>query len=207
MKYFLKNIPHKYLETMSRKIATIATILLAVFLSSPVLIPSTQGATTFSADTIAGIPNEPHIKLLRDGEYFATLLQAINGAEKEIEMAFFLFKTNGYKNNYPDILLHHLTKAAQRGVRIRVLLERGNSINTSNGETALRLRKGGIDVSFDTPNITTHTKVIVIDGRYTFLGSHNLTASALKYNHELSLLIDSPELAMEALHYIDTLYR
>jgi phosphatidylserine/phosphatidylglycerophosphate/cardiolipin synthase-like enzyme len=207
MKYFLKDIPQMYLKNMFRKTTVITTILLALSLSSPVLIPSIQGATTFSDDTISNIPNESPIKLLRDGEYFATLLQAIKGAEKEIEMAFFLFKTNGYRNNYPDILLHHLTKAAQRGVRIRVLLERGNNIDTSNGETALRLREGGIDVSFDTPDITTHTKVIVIDGRYTFLGSHNLTASALKYNHELSLLIDSPELAMEALHYIDTLYR
>ena len=196
-----------YLKNMFRKTTVVITILLAVSLSSPLFIPSIQGATPFQGGTIADTPNGPHIALLRDGEYFKMLLKAIKGAEKEIEMAFFLFKTNGYRNNYPDILLHHLVKAAKRGVRIRVLLERGDNIDKSNRETALRLRKGGIDVSFDTPDITTHTKVIVIDGRYTFLGSHNLTASALKYNHELSLLIDSPELARNALHYIDTLHQ
>jgi phosphatidylserine/phosphatidylglycerophosphate/cardiolipin synthase-like enzyme len=62
-------------------------------------------------------------------------------------------------------------------------------------------------VVFDSPGTTTHTKVAVIDGRYIFLGSHNLTNSALKYNHELSVFIDSPELAGKTLRYIDSLHK
>ncbi len=190
---------------MTRKISKTVAILLVIPLFLPVVVSLTPAAAR--AEEVTG---GHHIELLKDREYFETLLGTIKGAKSEIVMAFFLFKTNGYKSNYPDILLNYLIKAAKRGVRIRVLLERGKGVTSqvdkNNRETALRLREGGIDVSFDTPRTTTHTKVVVIDRRYTFLGSHNLTSSALKYNHELSLLVDSPELAMEILKYINNLY-
>jgi len=51
-----------------------------------------------------------------------------------------------------------------------------------------------------------HTKLAVIDGRYTFIGSHNLTQSALKHNNELSVLVDSPAVAESTLNYIKGLY-
>jgi phosphatidylserine/phosphatidylglycerophosphate/cardiolipin synthase-like enzyme len=92
---------------------------------------------------------------------------------------------------------------------IHVVLEGGrdatSSVDQDNRETAQRLRRAGIDVSFDSPRRTNHTKAVVIDRTYTFLGSHNLTNSALKYNHELSLFVHSPELSREILHYITML--
>ena len=57
----------------------------------------------------------------------------------------------------------------------------------------------------DAPDRTTHAKLVVIDRRYLFVGSHNLTQSALKYNHEVSVRIDSPPLAEEALAYLKSL--
>ena len=150
------------------------------------------------------------VELLQDRGYFETLLASIREAKSEIVMAFFLFKTNGYKSSYPDIILNELIEAARRGVRIRILLERGDNpesqVDENNRETALRLKEGGIDVSFDNPGRTTHTKVLVIDRRYTLMGSHNLTSSALKYNHELSFLVDSTKIAIETLEYIETLH-
>lgn len=150
------------------------------------------------------------VRLLEDGDYFPALMKAIDGAEREIAMSFFLFKTNGYRANYPDRLAAALARAAGRGVQVRVLLERGKGtedslVDTSNRKTAERLSREGIEVRFDSPNVTTHTKVAVIDGRHLFLGSHNLTSSALKYNHELSVYIDSPLLAGKILRYIDSL--
>ena len=46
---------------------------------------------------------------------------------------------------------------------------------------------------------------MVIDGRYVYIGSHNFTQSALKYNHELSVMIDSPELSAEVTSYLNNL--
>ena len=57
------------------------------------------------------------------------------------------------------------------------------------------LRRNKISVYFDSRKTTTHTKIVVIDKRFCFIGSHNMTHSALAYNHEFSLLIDNLSLA------------
>ena len=41
----------------------------------------------------------------------------------------------------------------------------------------------------------THSKIITVDGRYTFLGAHNLSNSASYRYEEISLLVDSRALA------------
>jgi len=43
--------------------------------------------------------------------------------------------------------------------------------------------------------LTLHTKLIIIDRRYVFVGSLNLDPRSLEINAEMGLLIDSPELA------------
>lgn len=152
---------------------------------------------------------ECRVTLLKNRDYFPVLIKAIDGAGTEIVMSFFLFKTNGYPKNCPDIVVAHLIDAARRGVTVKVILETGRdlNLNKNNRETGIILKNGGVDVYFDHPTIKTHTKVVVIDKRYTFLGSHNLTNSALKYNNELSILIDSPKAALETLSYIDSVYK
>jgi len=163
---------------------------------------------SFSFSYATGKSPECRVTLLKNRDYFPALVKAIDGAEKEIVMSFFLFKTNGYANNYPDIIVSHLISAARRGVTVKVILEKGNDSNLAknNKETGIRLKNGGVNVYFDRSATKTHTKVVVIDRRYTFLGSHNLTSSALKYNNELSILVDSPKVARETLNYINTLY-
>ena len=64
------------------------------------------------------------------------------------------------------------------------------------------MRKHGIKVNFDSPKTTTHTKLVVIDRRYSMVGSHNFTHAALKYNNELSLLIDDRDLAQQLTDYM-----
>jgi phosphatidylserine/phosphatidylglycerophosphate/cardiolipin synthase-like enzyme len=149
--------------------------------------------------------------LLENRDYFPTLLKAIDEAQKEIIMSFFLFKIGRHPNNYPEILIEHLKKAAKRGIRIQIVLERSDErlsddINHENQQTAERLKEKNITICFDFPKKTTHTKIIVIDGRYTIIGSHNLTHSALKYNNELSVMIDSKEIAEETIRYIKSLH-
>jgi phosphatidylserine/phosphatidylglycerophosphate/cardiolipin synthase-like enzyme len=54
----------------------------------------------------------------------------------------------------------------------------------------------------DSEKKTTHAKIVVIDRRFSFVGSHNLTHSALVINNEFSLLVDSRPLAEELLKYM-----
>lgn len=149
------------------------------------------------------------LTILEDGAYWPALKNAIDMAKKEITLSFFSFKTSEKKGSYPDAIMASLSEATKRGVKVLVLLEQGRkdeeSPSRENRETLGRLRKIGVIVYLDSPETTTHTKIAVIDGRHTFLGSHNLTQSALKYNHEISVLIDSPKVADVALSYIKSL--
>jgi phosphatidylserine/phosphatidylglycerophosphate/cardiolipin synthase-like enzyme len=150
------------------------------------------------------------VTLLKNREYFHALSEKIQDARKQIAMAFFLFKTSGHPDSYPEMILRELSKAAQRGVRVVLVLEQDgkpdSTINRDNRDSSERLKKAGVEIHLDSPKRTTHTKLAVIDGRYTFIGSHNLTQSALKYNNELSVLIDSPGVSEKTLNYIKSLY-
>ncbi|OPY06933.1 MAG: putative cardiolipin synthase YbhO [Syntrophaceae bacterium PtaB.Bin095] len=150
------------------------------------------------------------VTLLKNRDYFSALCEKIRDARRQIVLAFFLFRTNGRPNSYPEILLAELGRAARRGVPVTVVLEQddrsGSTVNRDNRDVAERLKQAGVEIHFDAPKRTTHAKIAVIDRRYCFIGSHNLTASALRYNNELSVLIDSPALADSVLDYIRGLY-
>ena len=149
----------------------------------------------------------PDSTLLKDAEYFNMLIQKLNESQSHILVSMYIFKTTGSKSNAANKVRDALTAAAKRGVNVKVLLEiedeRSSSLNEENRSTADSLVQGGVNVYFDSPHRRTHVKAVVIDDRYTFIGSHNLTASALQYNKELSLMIDSAEVAKKTAKYIE----
>ncbi len=147
-----------------------------------------------------------NFELLGNEILFEELLSSIEKAQREIVVSMFLFKTSQYPSNRANILAEALGDAAGRGVRVTVILEEGDgrddTVTLVNRTTARMLVRRGIEVIFDDPRRTTHTKVVVIDGKTVFLGSHNFTHSALKYNNELSVRIDSAAFAGEVLSYV-----
>lgn len=147
-------------------------------------------------------------RLLADGDYVKALLERIDRARKEIFISAYLFRTLATGKGHPEAVLSRLTAAAGRGVRIDVVLEQNQAdddLSRNNAETATRLRQGGIRVCLEAPDRITHTKLVVIDRRHVLIGSHNLTQSALGYNHEASVWIDSEPLAEEVLRYMGSL--
>ncbi|MEW6334168.1 MAG: phospholipase D-like domain-containing protein [Thermodesulfobacteriota bacterium] len=150
------------------------------------------------------------IRLLKDQEYFSALLDEIGRARQEIALTMFFFKTNGFRDHWPDRIVQHLREAVRRGVRVEAVMERGKegeNVSEVNADTSRRLKAAGIRVCMDAPDRTMHTKMIVIDRRTLFIGSHNLTQSALKYNSEVSVRIESPRLAEEAIRYMKAICR
>ena len=90
-------------------------------------------------------------------------------------------------------------------MRVHVFLDQSDAQEFSteaNRNVAEDMRRHGIKVKFDSPARTTHTKLVIIDQRYVFLGSHNFTQSALRHNNEASVLIESPKIAQQALAYL-----
>ncbi len=148
---------------------------------------------------------------LMNKEYFPALLKAVDAAKKEIFIAIFSFKTSGHSNSYPDQLLDHLARAAERGVQVKVILEdsgdRHDNLSRQNFKTKTLLEKKGVKVYMDLPDKTTHTKLVVVDQRLVFIGSHNFTTSAFKHNNEVSVLIEKPDLAQKVRNYMLTIIK
>jgi phosphatidylserine/phosphatidylglycerophosphate/cardiolipin synthase-like enzyme len=147
--------------------------------------------------------------LLQNQSYAETLLRGIREARREIIFTFYLFKMTESRGNSPREIATELVKAKKRGVDVTVILEEGRNskdpLNAENRATAQFLSRSGVKVFFDSPRVTTHAKVAVIDSRFVYLGSHNLTQSALRHNNELSILLDSPEIAAEVKSWLDHL--
>lgn len=172
--------------------------------------PYLSGVNTLAETAVSSstFPGNDRIMLLADADYFPVLINFIKNAQKRIDIAVFLFKTTESKNNKPTQLVDELIKAHKRGVFVQLVLEHSGyneSINKENQRVATTLTTNGITVRFDSPKKTTHTKMVIIDNRFCFVGSHNLSHSALAFNHEMSLLLDSRRMAGELTDYIATI--
>lgn len=155
------------------------------------------------------IPTQPgEVMLLPDQRYYDTLTSFIRNADRQIDLAMFLFKTTDSPKNRPAAIANELIAAQKRGVHVRVVLEKSGydeKINKINRKIAGKLTKNKVKVQFDSKNKTSHMKLVVVDNRFCFIGSHNLTHAALTYNHEFSVLIDSHVLAQELQQFIDAI--
>ncbi|MDD2319048.1 MAG: phospholipase D-like domain-containing protein [Geobacteraceae bacterium] len=158
------------------------------------------------------VPAEPRpcgATLLKNRDYGSALLEAIRESRSSIIVSCYLFKITNFPDNYPRRIADELILARRRGIDVTVILERSRDkadfLNLENSSTATFLSRGGVDVRFDSLRKTSHAKVVVIDDRLVFLGSHNLTHSALSRNNELSVRIDSAEMAREIKTYLGKL--
>jgi phosphatidylserine/phosphatidylglycerophosphate/cardiolipin synthase-like enzyme len=149
------------------------------------------------------------VTLLKNREYAEAFIRGIREARSSIVISTYLFKVADTGNNVPRRIADELINARRRNVAVTVILEssadRTDNLNRENHHAADILARGGVKVFFDSPRITSHAKVAVIDGRYVYLGSHNLTQGALVHNNELSVFVDSPEMAAEIRSYLDRL--
>jgi phosphatidylserine/phosphatidylglycerophosphate/cardiolipin synthase-like enzyme len=81
------------------------------------------------------------------------------------------------------------------GVAIRVLLADPRDIQ-ANAQDAAELRALGFEVRF-LPRPFLHAKLVLVDGRYAYTGSVNLTRTSLEFNREVGVLVDDPTAVTE----------
>jgi phosphatidylserine/phosphatidylglycerophosphate/cardiolipin synthase-like enzyme len=91
-----------------------------------------------------------------------------------------------------------LFDAVKRGVDVKIVLDQsGFNPNQSirNKDLGDFLKSGGVKVFYDDPEVTLHTKAMVIDSIFVIVGSTNWSYHALDKNNEASILIKSDTLA------------
>lgn len=184
---------------MAHRLSRALPLLLALLLAGPPVAADTGDPA---------LPSAVAAQLLADEAYYPALLGQIRAAQKSIDLVTYLWKISGALNSKPGELVRALGEARRRGVIVRVILENSGydeELNRANREAAAQLQQEGITAIFDSPTVTTHAKMMVVDHRFCLVGSHNLTQSALGRNHEMSVMLDSPRLAGELGTYVDRL--
>lgn len=173
-------------------------VLLGIFIYNYFLLP--QKPTHTSCGKVS-------VSVINDRNYFEGVHSLLKSANSSIYMVMFLAKyypTNPQaKSNW---LYHDLIQAKKRGVDVQVVLEGGNdgffkTIKKENTITANYLKNNGIDVKFDCPRQTTHSKLFIVDDRCVVVGSTNLDISAIDKNHEANVILCSPAEATKFKEY------
>ena len=111
------------------------------------------------------------------------IIKNINQAEAFINIAMYTFTDK-------EIALS-LTNAQNRGVKVRVYLDR-SQIESTYSISCFLVQKG-IKVRISTNNYIMHNKFAIIDNRLLLTGSYNWTFAANNKNEENLMIIDDPE--------------
>jgi len=115
--------------------------------------------------------------------------QLIDRAQSSVYM-------QAYGLTHPEII-HSLIQAKQRGVEVKVLLDRSNL--SQKHSKIKELQQSGIPTTIDVVQGIAHNKVIIIDELKTITGSFNFTVAADTRNAENVIIIEDKEIARDYL--------
>ena len=172
-------------------------ILILVFLSGTVL-----GSFLTPSKTPADI-GESQAVPLNDREYFRTVIELIDSANFSVHAI--VYDVNYYPD-YPEspsnILLSALEEAAGRGVDVRFITDE----TPTEKPVITILKENGVGMKFDSKDITTHAKLIIIDSKIVIIGSTNWSYYSIDKNHEANVLINSASLARKFESYFESIW-
>ncbi len=86
-----------------------------------------------------------------------------------------------------------LIEAKKRGVDVKIIIDSTNA--HAKYSVHKTLRNQGIPVKTENKAGKLHSKIIIIDDKYSVIGSMNFTKSGEKYNNENVIIINNPEVA------------
>ncbi len=161
---------------------------------------------------------EPRVPLLKTKkviplavkrDYSSQLHDLLNNAQKRIHIIMYGMR---YYPQYPDsivnTILNDLIEAKKRGVEIKVLLEKSDynqKLNSFNEEAARYLEGNGVEVRFDSPEVHTHAKLVIVD-EATLLGSSNWGYGGLELYLGSNVILLDPQITDSYEKYFQRLW-
>lgn len=122
----------------------------------------------------------------KDNAITNDIIPLINGAHKYIYIPAFLIT---HKQ-----MAQALIEAKNRGVDVKIILD---ATNTHEGASKLKmLRQAGIQVKTEIFAGKLHSKSIIIDDKYSVIGSMNFSRSGEDKNDENMIIINNPDIAV-----------
>ncbi|MBU0527873.1 MAG: phospholipase D-like domain-containing protein [Candidatus Micrarchaeota archaeon] len=134
---------------------------------------------------------QPEINPVFSPEDGSEIINLIKNAEESIEIEMYVFTSRD--------VVDELEKAKNRGVKIRLIIER-STISGSNKQIFEELQAKGFNVRYASKTYKlTHSKFMIIDNKSVLVGSHNFSNSALFKNREASVIITDQNTVSEFL--------
>jgi cardiolipin synthase len=122
-------------------------------------------------------------------ETLRALIKEIDDARESCHLLFFIWQVEGVG----DLVAQAVERAAQRGVRCRVMVDSVGSKQFLRSGLPARMKAAGVQVAEALPvnplrmlfarlDLRNHRKIAVIDGKVAITGSQNITDDTFKFN-------------------------
>jgi len=183
-------------------IASLICVVAVLALNSFGTIQLTYGVTSSEA-------LQPYVFVLVDRDYYYSVLNDLRSANSCIYVAMYsMIYDPDDPFDWANDLIRELVNAKQRGINVGVVIEYRTYYGymDSNLPAYNYLRSNGVNVKLDNETDTDHLKLVVIDNKIVYVGSHNWSESALYYNRETSVKIISEEVAQNFMKYLKNNY-
>ena len=144
--------------------------------------------------------NQVHGGDIQVSDLYSTL---INSAEESIRILPYLPVLD-------KDMTECITRAVDRGVDVQIVMPMDSRGYAEAGVRYLlpKLAETGADIYLslvDEEHPMLHEKLMVVDGRYSVIGSSNLNFRSMQFAHEIALVLDDETLAEGFLEHIETL--
>jgi phosphatidylserine/phosphatidylglycerophosphate/cardiolipin synthase-like enzyme len=180
--------------------ATTSTLTLRETLTETAFRTTTATAvvtTTSTATTTVNMPSVRETCFSRVERCDVLLISLINRANRSVYVAVYSFTR--------DSLATALISAKERGVEVRVVIERERAYEQ--GSEYPRLKSAGVDVRLDGNPNSMHHKFMVIDGYIVVTGSYNWSSAAEERNDENVVVIFDRDVAQRFVQEFERVWQ
>ena len=149
----------------------------------------------FISGNVSAFTNRQYVKMVKP-------LQ--DSAKKRIYVLMYVMKYYpDNPNSETNLMIKSLISASKRGVDVRVVLDNSDynkALNKINKTTAEYLKKSGVKVSFESPSVITHAKLVIIDD-CVVVGSTNWGHSGFRLYNGLNVIVNDKNVLDKFLEY------
>lgn len=136
------------------------------------------------------------IKLLIGKQYPEAVIEAVQNAKHSIKIL--MYDWRWYESQVGariQKLNRAILAASKRGVKIQAVV--------NSPEIVAILCKYGVEARVTNVQRKMHAKLVIVDERDLYIGSHNFSISAFELNYEMSLALSDPLVVEKASRFFD----
>lgn len=163
-------------------------------------------------DCVFPMPTEFNCKVtpLLGGYFFEELIKSLGEAKDSVSAIQYQWKWNIHeRQSKVQRLGAEIAKARSRNVNVFIILNQespNRNLTKINSVTNDQLARLGCQVRMLRTASILHSKIWIIDKKYIFIGSHNISGRSLTINEESSVKIESETFADFMQKYFNNLW-